>query len=228
VADIGAKRVDESGAGETRTQRTIVAFRGARIGYLPFMGSLDSRSWLGVRGKTTESILADLELKASDTPVTRRGSFAIEGAMADNGWYLIVAHGYGHRLIQEPMLARLSAACEVLTCTCEERSLESKATGWRDGKRLWTIGYAGEDNPNEVVAEGDLPIGFAPLKQEQVAKSEAEDAGDLLLDPLFEIPLELFHRAVGYRPDEPSRAFDGRFVDLRATNPTLKQRLFGG
>ena len=33
---------------------------------------------------------------------------------------------------------------------------------------------------------------------------------------------------VGYRPDEPSPAFDGRFVRLKAVNPTIVQRLFGG
>jgi hypothetical protein len=30
------------------------------------------------------------------------------------------------------------------------------------------------------------------------------------------------------RPDEPCPAFDGRFVLLESTSPTLKQRLFGG
>lgn len=148
--------------------------------------------------------------------------------MSDAGWYLIVAAEYDHRLIQEPVVTPLSAGCEVLTCTVEERNLSSAASGWRDGRRLWSVSYEGEETPGDVVTEGDLPFTFATLRQEFIAKSQADDAGDLLLDPLFEIPIEMVQRTVGYRPDEPSRAFDGRFVLLEAINPTLMQRLFGG
>ena len=68
----------------------------------------------------------------------------------------------------------------------------------------------------------------AVLRDGEEAPAEVVAEGDLHLDPLFEIPIELVRNAVGYRPDEPSRAFDGRFVILDAINPTLKQRLFGG
>jgi hypothetical protein len=191
------------------------------------MVSLHSRTWFGVRGKTAEQICADLDVRAG-MAVTRPRRFALEGAMSDAGWYLVVADGLDHRLIQEPVLTRLSAGCEVLACTADERNLFSAASGWRDGRRLWSVRYAGEDSPGEVVAEGELPFTYAPLRDEFVAKSQADDAGDLLLDPLFEIPIDMLNRVVGYRPDEPSRAFDGRFVLLEAINPTLKQRLFGG
>ena len=66
------------------------------------------------------------------------------------------------------------------------------------------------------------------ISRDLTNKSKAPDAADLPLDPLFEIPIELVHNAVGYRPDQPSHAFDGRFVVLDPINPTLMQRLFGG
>ena len=69
---------------------------------------------------------------------------------------------------------------------------------------------------------------FELISRDLTDKSKAADAGDLLLDPLFEIPIELVRNAVGYRPDEPSHAFEGRFVVLDPVNPTLMQRLFGG
>ena len=78
------------------------------------------------------------------------------------------------------------------------------------------------------MAEGDLPVTFAITRQNLTAKSQADDAGDLLLDPLFEIPIEAVRSAVAYRPDESSPAFDGRFVMLEAIDPTMWQRLFGG
>jgi hypothetical protein len=191
------------------------------------MQSLHARTWLAVRGKSADSVCSDLGLRAG-MAVTRPRRFALEGAMSDAGWYLIVADGYDHRLIQEPVLTKLSAGCEVLTCTVEERNLSSAATGWRDGRRLWSVSYEGEERPGDVVAEGDLPVTFPLIRQDLTAKSQAEDAGDLLLDPLFEIPIETVRNAVGYRADEPSPAFDGRFVMLEAISPTILQRLFGG
>jgi hypothetical protein len=191
------------------------------------MQSLHACTWLAVRGKPPDDICRDLGLREG-MAAGRRGGFALVGARADAGWYLIVAQGRNHRLIQEPILTTLSAGCEVLTCTVEERNLSSAATGWRDGHRLWSVTYEGEESPGDVVAEGALPVTFALIRQDFTARSQAADAGDLLLDPLFEIPIETVRNAVAYRPDEPSPAYDGRFVVLGAVNPTLTQRLFGG
>ena len=189
--------------------------------------TIGSRTWLAVRGKAAEAVCRDLELRAGMSVSKPRG-FALVGAASDAGWYLIVAARWDHRFIQEPVLTKLSAGCEVLTCTVDEGNLSSRAAGWRDGRRVWSVSYEGEDVPGEVLAQGDLPLPFELINRDFTAKSKAPDAGDLLLDPLFEIPIELVHNAVGYRPDEPSRAFDGRFVILDPIKPTLMQRLFGG
>ena len=188
---------------------------------------LENRSWLAVTGKPAKAICTALGLKMS-MAVTRRDGFALMGAASDAGWYLIIAEGRDHRLIQEPVLATLSAGCEVLTCTVQESFLSSAATGWRDGHKRWSVTYEGEDAPGEVVVAGELPVTFAPIRRNLTAKSQADGAGDLLLDPLFEIPIEAVRHAIGYRPDEPSQAFDGRFVLLEAIDPTFTQRLFGG
>ena len=189
--------------------------------------TIGSRTWLAVKGKTADAVCRDLELRAG-MAVTRPRRFSLEGAASDAGWYLIVADRWNHRLIQEPVLTKLSAGCEVLTCSVDEGNLSSRAAGWRDRRRVWSVSYEGEDKPGEVLAEGDLPLTFELISRDLTSKSKAADAGDLLLDPLFEIPIELVHNIVGYRLDEPSHAFDGRFVILDPINPTLMQRLFGG
>ena len=93
---------------------------------------------------------------------------------------------------------------------------------------MWSVTYEGEDTPGEVVVEGTPPEPFAAIRDAFTARAQADDAGDLLLDPLFEIPIEVVRQIVGYRPDEPSPAFDGGFVLLEAVDPTFMQRLFGG
>jgi hypothetical protein len=189
--------------------------------------TVGSRTWLAVKGKGADAVCRDLELRAG-MAVSRPRRFSLEGAASDAGWYLIVADGWDHRLIQEPVLAKLSAGCEVLTCSVDEGNLSSRAAGWRDQRLVWSVSYEGEDRPGEVLAEGDLPVTYELISRDLTNKSKAADAGDLLLDPLFEIPIELVRNAVGYRSDEPSQAFDGRFVVLDPVNPTFMQRLFGG
>lgn len=180
-----------------------------------------------MRGKSPEAILDTLDLRAG-MAVARPRTFSLEGARSDAGWYLIVATGWNHRLVQGPVLTRLSGDCEVLTCTVDERNLSSAAASWQNGQRLWSMSYEGEERHGDVLVEGDLPLTVTMIRQDLTAKSQTPDAGDLLLDPLFEIPMEAVRHAVGYRPDEPSPAFDGRFVRLEAVNPTIVQRLFGG
>jgi hypothetical protein len=189
--------------------------------------TIGSRTWLAVRGKAADAVCRDLELRPG-MAVSRPRRFALEGAASDAGWYLIVADGWDHRLIQEPVLTKLSAGCEVLTCSVDEGNVSSRATGWQDRRSVWSVSYEGEDMPGEVRTQGNLPLIFELISRDLTIKSKAADAGDLPLDPLFEIPIELVHNAVGYRPDQPSRAFDGRFVILDAINPTFMQRLFGG
>ena len=71
------------------------------------------------------------------------------------------------------MLAKVSVDCEVLACTVEERNLYSVATGWQDGRRIWSVTYDGEEIPNEIAAEGDLPFAFEGIRRDYTAKSKA-------------------------------------------------------
>jgi hypothetical protein len=179
-----------------------------------------------VKGKAADAVCHDLGLRAGMEVMTPDG-LALVGAPSEAGWYLIVATGFNHRLIQPPVLAQLSAGCEVLTCTVDVRNLSSWAASWRDGAKTWSVTYEGEDSP-DVVVDGDLPVTFDMIRRDYVARSQAPDAGDLLLDPLFEIAIEIVRHPVAYRPDEPSPAFDGRWVALGSINKTFMQHLFGG
>ena len=194
--------------------------------YPPLLSTaLDSKSWLAVKGKAADTVCHDLGLRAG-MALTRPGGFAITGAASEMGWYLIVATGFDHRLIQPEVLTGLSAGCEVLTCTVAVGNLSSRASSWRDGRKCWSVTYEGEDS-GDVVVDGELPVTADMILRDYLARSQAPDAGDLLLDPLFEIAIEIVRSSIAYRPDEPSPAFDGRWVVLDAANGTFMKRLFG-
>jgi hypothetical protein len=188
--------------------------------------SLNSKSWLAVKGKAPDAVCHDLGFRAG-MALMKPGGLALEGAASDAGWFLIVATGFDHRLIQPSVLTALSAGCEVLTCTVDVRNLSSRASGWQDGQKSWSVTYEGEDGP-DVIVDGHLPSTFDLIRSDYTARSQAPDAGDLLLDPLFEIAIEIVRNPVAYRPDEPSPAFDGRWVVLDSINKTFMQHLFGG
>lgn len=184
------------------------------------------RSWLAVKGKLPEAIHSELHLTATRYSGDDKLKFKIVGASSDAGWYLIVARDREHRLISEPVVKSLSVRCEVLTCTMDEQNNFSAATGWQDGRRVWSISYNGEEGPADIVADGDLPISFSTIRQRYTAEAQAEDAGDALVDPMFEIAIEVVHSVIGYRPGDSSPQFVGRFKLLESTDESWFQRNF--
>ncbi len=187
------------------------------------------RSWLAVRGKSPDAVKAELRLRQSSLAGDDTLKFQIVGATSDAGWYLIVARGRDHRLVAEPVIQRLSLGCEVLTCSAEEQSIISAAAGWQDGRRAWSVSYDGEEGPADVVVDGDLPFAFSVIRAQFTAEAKAEDAGDALVDPMYQIPIEIVHSVTGYSPGKKSPAFTGRFALLEGLDtPWWKRWTVGG
>jgi hypothetical protein len=149
------------------------------------------------------------------------------GSGSDAGWYLIVARGCEHRIISAPVLERLSANCDALTCTVEEPVMVSAATGWQTGKRLWSVTHKGEDGPNGISADGALPSEYPSIRDRFVSQQEAEGDPEADVDFLFEVPVVLVQTFIGYKHDEASPAFETRgFELLESTQKSFFQRLF--
>jgi hypothetical protein len=187
------------------------------------------RSWLAVRGKSPEAVRNELRLRESSLAGDDKLKFQIVGANSDAGWYLIVARGRDHRLIQESLVRNLSLGCEVLTCTAEEQVIFSAATCWRNGSRVWSVTYEGEEDAKDVVIEGDLPFAFSAIHAQFTAQAQAEDAGDALVDPMFEIAVEIVRSVIGYKPYDVNSGFAGRYKLLEGFDtPWWKRWTVGG
>jgi hypothetical protein len=155
--------------------------------------------------------------------------FQIVGASSDAGWYLIIARGRDHRLIHEGVIKSLSVGCEVVTCTVEEQVIFSAATCWRGGSRVWSVTYDGEEAATDVVVEGELPFAFSGIRSQYTALAQAEDAGDALVDPMFEIPVEIVRSVVDYKPYDKNPAYAGRYILLEGLDtPWWKRWTVGG
>ena len=188
-------------------------------------------SWLGVKGKPTEAILAELRLRSTGVSAME-GESPFVGAMSDAGWYIIVADYAEHQLISAAVVERLSTDCDVLTCTVEEHVMISEATGWRNGRRLWSVTHRAEARALDIDAEGELPPEFESIRDDFTGRQEAAGGADADVDYIGEIPVVLAQRFTGYKHDEISKPFGGRgFEVLEQIDPpktSWVQRLFGG
>jgi hypothetical protein len=84
----------------------------------------------------------------------------------------------------------------------------SEATGWQDGKRLWSVGHQGDDGPKGLTEQGALPREYPPIRDRFVSLQEAEGGAEADVDFLFEIPAVLVPTLTGYKHDEPSPEFE--------------------
>lgn len=188
-----------------------------------------SLSWLATKGKPSETVLAELELRATGDEAIA-GDAPASGATADGGWYLIVLDGAEHQLIRPDVLERLSRGCEVLTCTVEEHVMFSEATGWRDGREEWRVTHRGEDGPVGLEARGNLPAPFPAIRDALTAEQEAEGGANADVDILFDIPVVLVKSFTGFKHDEGGLDGDTlAFEVLESTRSasSAKQSWFG-
>jgi hypothetical protein len=151
---------------------------------------------------------------------------------------LVVADRSGHRLMRDPILQGLSGGCEVITGDVEEHVMVSIATGWKDGRRVWSVTHDGQRDMEHLQTEGDLPAAFTSIRDR--LRSEQQTAGGRKadVDYTFDVPVELAQTLTGYRHDAdiPGAGADPFEVLIETSwsaaasteSPSLWKRFFGG
>lgn len=189
--------------------------------------------WVAVRGRARDEILGVLGLRATGVREELSESpFVV--AELPGGWHVVVSSGAVGRLSSERVLTSLSTGCDVVTCFVEEHVMVSAASGWRDGRRIWSVLHdAQRETEEHLEIEGDPPAAFAGIRESLHVEQARGDA-----DYTFDVPVELAKSLCGYRHDEDiSGAGDTPFEVLVASRrssprrgkaPSLWKRLFGG
>jgi hypothetical protein len=165
-----------------------------------------SVSWLAVSGKEEGLLLAELGLARTG----ERGAFAgsaIVGCGLAWGWYLIGAKRVDHWLVSESSLARVSSGCSAVACSIEEHVMFSAATLWRDGRRIWRVEHQSELGPAHLAVVGTPPDDFEEVRRHYEAEQAADEGAAMPVDFIFEIPLALASKLVGFKHDEATERF---------------------
>jgi len=90
-----------------------------------------SQSWLAVKGKPSDAVLAELGLRRSDAQDSEEA-----GCTMRTGWYVTVLGDCDSDLADDAVLARLSRDCDVIAGFVEETVMVSAAFGWRNGHKI--------------------------------------------------------------------------------------------
>ncbi len=183
-----------------------------------------SISWLAIKSKPPADVRNHLSLVSTGRfeGIPESG---VSASSLPSGWFLIVLDGCDHDFIREAALKRVSAGCEVIAASVEEHVMASRAEGWRDGRRTWSLAHDSEKGIEHLEETGSLPEAYASIKarafQEQKGKGAAGE-----VDFIFDVPLTLAKSFTGFKHDEdgPSKF---EILERVAKSGGLWGRLFG-
>lgn len=211
-----------------------------------------SLSWLAVKGKAPQAVLDELGFRRTGER-QEIPEAALSAAEMPNGWYLIVSNHTEH-VAPDSVLQHLTADCEAVTCFVEEHVMCSSATGWKDGRRIWSINHNAQRGREHLETGGELPASFSSIRDRLFSKQKEENIrkagirrpllprkvipiGEMGCDYIFEIPVEVARELTGYQHDrdipgltgEPFEVLVGAVPKISAPQqkPSFWKRLFG-
>jgi hypothetical protein len=180
-----------------------------------------SITWCAVRDADAQKVLDQLRLsptgETEDVPES-----LISTATLHTGWRIIWYNEYGCPFLRPEDLGVISNDQDVLMCLVEEHVMASSSELWRGGQRTWWISHEGEDGPQGLATEGDLPDCFASIRREMEDAQRAAGGNAADVDYIFEIPLRVAQTLVGFKHDEVTQE---QFVVLSRAEP--KKGLIG-
>ena len=181
-----------------------------------------STSWIAVKGKSKEEVLAQLGLVDKGTADTAREE-AMSGAQLPGGVYLISFNTRAiHKMVSDEVLLPLSSGCEVLGCVVDENYMLSGAFMNVDGVIVWDIAHYPKEYKDQLEVEGTPPPVFDTIRaQVQAAQDEADDDG---VDHTFDIPILLAESMAGYRHDRLALATGEEPVFTKLVRKTSRKK----
>lgn len=184
-----------------------------------------SLSWLAVKGKPPQSVRDELAFR----PTGKREEIPeseLSAVEMPSGWYLIVSD-HTEQVCSDDTLQRLSSSgCQLVTCFVEEHVMFSRATGWHDGKMIWSVTHDAQKDRKHLEVQGEPPPQFAAIRDELSAKDMPK-----VCDYLFDVPVETARSVAGYRHDEDVPGLSGEVFEVLESATQKKasffKRLFG-
>jgi hypothetical protein len=179
-----------------------------------------SISWLAARAPAREvRDLLGLQLTGKQVELPEA---PIVGAELDSEWYLVVAARCDHRLIADPSLNLVSKGAGVIACSIEEHVMYSRSSFWSGGSRIWSIEHDAQRSIDHLDVSGQPPSFFVEIRDRLLGQQSAEGGSRAGVDFVFDVPLEVAQRIVGFKHD--AAGDPERFDVLQVTRDSVLAR----
>lgn len=182
-------------------------------------------SWLAVKGKPEELVVAELGL-APTGEMAEYGDSLFTGRKLPSGWFLLVIDKCEHKFVNPNSLAPLSQGCEVIATSIEEHVMVCSSELWRNGAQVWRIEHDAQKSIEHIAASGSLPADYSTIEQEHAEEQKQAGGSEADTDYFFEIPLHIAKNIVGFKHDEVDPAIeDGSFMVLELKVAKSRERI---
>jgi hypothetical protein len=161
--------------------------------------------WAAVKSGKPEAIHSLLGLRATDVWEEIPESKTV-GASLPTGWYLV---SFNRKELGDHILTKLSSLGEVAYCFVEDHVMFTRASGWKDGKFLWSVTPDCEKGKNHLEIKGDAPASWKGVHAKLVSKQDAEEED---VGHIYEAPAELANDLTGFRHDQDNPRNEGQAI----------------
>lgn len=169
-----------------------------------------SLSWAALKNGNLQSVCSALGLRA-----TRRleeiAESETDGAQLPTGWYLVT---FNRREMTDDMLMSLSHQGEVVYCFVEDHVMVSCASGWREGKKIWSVAHDCERGRFHLDVKGEPPAELKGIADELIAQQRAAGGEKADVDYVYDAPAELAKKLTGFRHDQEVPGLSGDVFEI--------------
>jgi hypothetical protein len=169
-----------------------------------------SLSWAALKGGNLQTACAALGLRATGKREEITES-KIDGAALPTGWYVIQ---FDRTEMKDRALARLSRSGEVVCCFVEDHVMVSWASGWREGKKVWSAVHDCEKGRFHLDIKGEAPAELKSIAERLIAKQHADGGEKADVDHVYDVPAELAKEFTGYRHDQDMPGLTGDVFEI--------------
>lgn len=166
-----------------------------------------SLSWVAVRGKSADDVLATLGWRRTGGREESPESPVVCGQLR-TGWVVIVMNRSMDAFDGTIDLATLSRGAEVVACAVEEHAMVSACSRWADGRRLLEVTHVSPVNPRHLDVTGSPPPELQGFIDAATRAYDDDEEGET--DYMFDVPVDVAEHLTGFRHDagDDALAFD--------------------
>ncbi len=169
-----------------------------------------SLSWAALKGGNLQTACAALGLRATG----KREEIAeskIVGAALPTGWYLVQ---FDRSEMEDREIARYSQSGEVVCCYVEDHVMVSWASGWREGKKVWSVVHDCEEDRFHLDIQGKAPSELKDIAERRIAEQRAEGGEKADVDLVYDVPADIAKALTGYRHDQGTPGWMGERFEI--------------